>query len=228
MPVFDPILTIKPVYQKVLSYLLARDRVVDDGTSLQAGQLVNKMSQRGYDPLPVDTSYIPVPVRGGGGSSSIAGSSSTATANRFPDNDNVSGTRYEINRRRAGAGGGGGTGNGNNDEEDDDEDDEEDGGKGDSTTAGRDSLGPSYTTTAIVGQMSLLALERNARAYQASQTPFLLSVHFNAPVRQRDTRIECRESRPPFPGAHLLCSLVPPTHFVCSAAPAHDRDRPVL
>jgi hypothetical protein len=50
------------------------------------------------------------------------------------------------------------------------------------TQVGRDSLGPNHTSTAVLGQMSLIALDRNIRQYQESATPFLLSVHFNAPV----------------------------------------------
>lgn len=50
------------------------------------------------------------------------------------------------------------------------------------TQVGRDSLGPNLTSTAVVGQISVRALDRNIRQYQASATPFLLSVHFNAPV----------------------------------------------
>jgi hypothetical protein len=119
-PKFVPALTVKPIYQQSLHYLLTRDGM---NTSLGPGQQISKLSRLGYDPVPIDCRY---------------------------------GNRFSGNRRRR---------------------------DNDKTSVGRDSLGSSYTSTAIVGQMGLMALDRNIREYQVSSTPFLLSLHFNAPVR---------------------------------------------
>jgi len=46
---------------------------------------------------------------------------------------------------------------------------------------GRDALPTNYTSTGVLGQMGLKALDRMIARYEQDRNPFALSVHFNAP-----------------------------------------------